>query len=58
MINWENKKLTQQPQWPDIQQFEDIISTIQNYPNLVGLAHFKKKYRKYPYSTYPLMDHK
>ena len=38
MINWKNKILTQQPQWPNIRQFKNIISTIQNYPNLVSVT--------------------
>ena len=38
MINWDNKKLEQQPNWPDQKQFEDIIKTIKGYPNLVSIA--------------------
>ena len=37
MINWKNKEITQQPQWPDINQFSEIINTIKNYPNLVSV---------------------
>ena len=35
--NWKNKKMTQQPQWPDIKQFNQIIGTIKEYPNLVSV---------------------
>ena len=37
MITWENKQITQQPQWPDTNQFLEIINTIKNYPNLVSV---------------------
>ena len=38
MINWDNKILTNQPNWPDNKQFQEIIKTIQEYPNLVSVA--------------------
>jgi 3-deoxy-7-phosphoheptulonate synthase len=38
MLNWENKVLTQQPNWPNIKQFQSIIHTIEDYPNLVSVS--------------------
>ena len=41
MLNWKNKILTQQPDWPNKKQFKSIIDTIENYPNLVSVSEIK-----------------
>ena len=38
MLNWKNKVLTQQPDWPNIKQYKSIINTITDYPNLVSVS--------------------
>ena len=42
IINWNNKRILQQPQWEDKQLLKSVLKQIKEYPNLVFIDEIKE----------------